>query len=95
MRVTAQRSRRTAGRGPDARLLVWVCRGTRNHGLTPWSSVRTKRVRVHFDYGLDEGPGTTLVSLLEHEVFLRLWSEYRPDCRVFGTPELITVAGRG
>jgi len=57
--------------------------------------VLTERGGVHFDYGLDEGPGTTLVSLLEHEVFLRLWSEYRPESRQFGTPTLITVAGRG
>ncbi len=57
--------------------------------------VLTERGGLHFDFGLDEGQGTTLVSLLEHDVFLQLWRDYRPVSRVFGTPEVITVAGRG
>ena len=57
--------------------------------------VLTERGGVHFDYGLDEGPGTTLVSLLEHEVFMKLREDYTPASRVFGTPEVVTVAGRG
>ena len=78
-----------------ARLVVCLWPGLPDGERLHPRFVLTERGGVHFDYGLDEGPGTTLVSLLEHEVFLRLWSEYRPDCRVFGTPELITVAGRG
>ena len=57
--------------------------------------VLTERGGVHFDYGLDEGPGRTLVSLLEHEVFLQLRREYRPESRVFGTSEVITITGCG
>jgi hypothetical protein len=60
--------------------------------------VLTERGGVHFDYGLDEGqsPGdTTLVSLLEHEVFRELWSDYQPSSRVFGEPELFEITGCG
>ncbi len=61
--------------------------------------VLTERGGVHFDYGLDEGPGTTLVSLLDHKVFLELRKQYRPipdpDNRKFGEPEVIEIRGRG
>ncbi len=57
--------------------------------------VMTERGGVHFDYGLDEGPGTTLVSLLDHDAFLGFWRDYRAESRVFGTPEVVTVTGCG
>lgn len=57
--------------------------------------VLTERGGVYFDYGLDEGPGTTLVTLLEHEVFLKLRDDYCETSRAFGAPRIIHVSGRG
>ncbi|MCZ7638848.1 MAG: hypothetical protein M5U12_24010 [Verrucomicrobia bacterium] len=57
--------------------------------------VLTERGGVHFDVGLDEGPGTALVSLLEHEVFLQFWKDYHPNSQVFGSREVATVSGLG
>jgi hypothetical protein len=58
--------------------------------------VLTERVGVQFDYGLDEGKSqadTTLVTLLEHEIFLGLREDYCARSRKFGEPREIVVPG--
>jgi hypothetical protein len=60
--------------------------------------VLTDRGGVQFDYGLDEGESqadTTLVTLLEHEVFLGLWADYRPGAKKFGQARTVQAVGRG
>ena len=60
--------------------------------------VLTERGGVYFDYGLDEGQSpfeTTLVTLLEHEVFIRQWEDFSESGTKFGKPERVIVQGRG
>jgi hypothetical protein len=58
----------------------------------------TERGGVNFDYGLDEGVGsaeTTLVTLLEHEVYLKKWEDFSEFGKCFGKPERFQVEGKG
>jgi len=66
-------------------------------GLHP-RFVLTERGGIQFDHGLDEGQSTaqtTLVTLLEHEVFLQLRSDYRRGSVTFGTPDVLSIHGKG
>ena len=38
---------------------------------------------MHFDYGLDTGDGTNLVSLLENNIYNELWNQYSQDSEAF------------
>lgn len=58
----------------------------------------TERGGVNFEWGLDEGhdgTNTTLVTLLEQEVFLGVRADYCARSRKFGEPREITVQGQG
>lgn len=60
--------------------------------------VLTGRGGVQFDHGLDEcgsAAGSTLVTLLEHEVFLGYRRDYAVSSGAFGTPDVVKVVGRG
>ncbi|HEY3853398.1 MAG TPA: hypothetical protein VGO67_03280 [Verrucomicrobiae bacterium] len=60
--------------------------------------VLTERGGVYFDYGLDETEGsaeTTLVALLEHEVYFKKWQDFSEFGTCFGKPERFQVDGKG
>ncbi len=60
--------------------------------------VLTERGGIYYDYGLDDSEGraeTTLVTLLEHEAFLKQWQDFGEYGTRFGQPFRFSIAGIG
>ena len=82
--------------GTTLRVFLW--RGLPEGDQMHPRFVLTERGGVSFDFGLDEGQTpaeTTLVTLLEHEVFCGKWQDFCESGTRFGTPERIVVEGKG
>ena len=51
---------------------------------------------IQYDYGLDEGKGTTIISLLDEDFRQKLWEEYSPNTTIFAhhsTHPTLTIGG--